>query len=190
VRPAVFLDRDGTMIRDAGYLSHPEELEWFPWTLDAIRLLNRAGLAVVVVTNQGGIGLGLSPEDFVQQTPQRMAATAEASGARVDAWLYCPHHPQATTEALRVVCDCRKPRPGLPRRAARDLDLDLTRSFVVGDKFGDLGLAASIGGRGVLVRSGRGEGELARHGGAVPDGVHIAADLMAATAWILEEIRS
>jgi D-glycero-D-manno-heptose 1,7-bisphosphate phosphatase len=102
MRPAVFLDRDGTMIRDVGYLSRREDLEWFPWTLDAIRLLNRAGYAVVVVTNQGGIGLGLYQEDFVRGIHEEMAAAVADSGGRVDGWYYCPHHPQATIAPLRM----------------------------------------------------------------------------------------
>lgn len=186
MRPAVFIDRDGTMVRDVGYLSRHEELEWFPWTLDAIRLLNRGGFAVVVVTNQGGIGLGRCTEAFVLETHERMDAIVKASGARVDAWLYCPHHPRAITEALRVACDCRKPGPGMAQRAARELGLDLAASWVIGDKLTDVGLAASIGGRGILVRSGYGEGELARHDGVLPVEGHVATDLMAATAWILD----
>jgi D-glycero-D-manno-heptose 1,7-bisphosphate phosphatase len=185
MRPAVFLDRDGTMIRDVGYLSRREDLEWFPWTLDAIRLLNRAGYAVVVVTNQGGIGLGLYQEDFVRGIHEEMAAAVADSGGRVDGWYYCPHHPQATIAPLRMTCDCRKPEPAMCLRAERDLGLDLRASFVVGDKISDLGLAARIGARGALVRTGHGEAELARSRGAVPAGARVLPDLMAAAAWIL-----
>ena len=116
--PAVFLDRDGTMIHDPGYLRRLDDLRWYPWTIDALRLLNRAGLPVVVVTNQGGIGLELYDEGFVQAVHGHMAAVAAASGARIDGWYYCPHHPDATIPALRIDCDCRKPRPGLLRQAA------------------------------------------------------------------------
>lgn len=185
-RPAVFLDRDGTMIRDVGYLRRPDDLEWFPWTLDAIRLLGRAGFSVVVVTNQGGIGLGLFTESFVRECHAQMDATVTASGGRIDAWKYCPHHPRATVESLRVACECRKPEAALVRQAARELHLDLARSFVVGDKITDVELASRVGARGVLVRTGYGDGELARRGGVGPAGVHVAEDLMAATSWILE----
>lgn len=186
MRPAVFLDRDGTMIRDVGYLSRRDDVEWFPWTLDAIRLLNRAGFSVVVVTNQGGIGLGLFSDDFVRGLHMEMDDRVTASGGRVDAWKHCPHHPRATVESLRVACECRKPEPGLVQQAARELDLDLAHSFVVGDKISDVDLADRVGARGVLVRTGYGAGELARLGGRGPAGVHVAADLMAATSWILE----
>jgi D-glycero-D-manno-heptose 1,7-bisphosphate phosphatase len=190
VRPAVLLDRDGTMIHDVGYLSRREDLVWFPWTIDAIRLLSRAGFAVVVVTNQGGIGLGRYPEAFVQETHAAMSAALEAAGARVDAWFYCPHHPRATIVALRHDCECRKPAPGMARRAAGELDLDLGRSFVVGDKLSDVGLAGGIGARGVLVRTGHGEDQLAWAGRGGLQAAHVASDLMAATSWILESARS
>jgi len=189
VRPAVFLDRDGTMIRDVGYLSRRDELDWFPFTPDAIRLLGRAGFAVVVITNQGGIGLGRYPEQFVRDMHDEMAARLEAGGARVDGWYYCPHHPRATIDALRVDCECRKPAPGMALQAALDLDLDLARSFVVGDKLTDLGVAARIGGRGVLVRTGYGETTLVAAAGRVPEAAHVAADLAAATSWILRAAR-
>jgi D-glycero-D-manno-heptose 1,7-bisphosphate phosphatase len=182
--PAVFLDRDGTMVRDVGYLSRLEDLHWFPYTVDAVRLLNRAGFLVFVTTNQGGIGLGFYPEAFVRQTHQEMAAFIAAGGGRVDGWYYCPHHPRATIEALRVACECRKPEPGMVRQAQQQFPIDLARSFVVGDKAGDLGLARSIGARGVLVRTGHGELELARMGEAA-DAAHVSVDLMEATSWIL-----
>lgn len=183
--PAVFLDRDGTMIQDVGYLARREDLSWFPFTMDAVRLLNRAGFLVFVVTNQGGIGLGLVNESFVRETHQWMAGTLAASGARVDGWLFCPHHPRAVVPELRIACNCRKPGRGLIDAALGEHEIDLARSFVVGDKQIDVDLAAAFGGRGVLVRTGYGDVELARLGGQVPGAAHVAADLMAATAWIL-----
>ena len=186
--PAVFLDRDGTMIHDPGYLSRREDLRWFPWTIDAVRLLGRAGYRVFVVTNQGGVGLGLYPESFVQALHADMDETIRAAGGAVAGWYHCPHHPDAVIPALRIDCECRKPRPGMVRQAAHDHGpLDLARSFVVGDKFGDVGLAAAIGARGVIVRSGHGEAEVARHRDALPAGTHVAATLADATAWILRE---
>ncbi|HKW01787.1 MAG TPA: HAD family hydrolase [Vicinamibacterales bacterium] len=186
MRPAVFLDRDGTMVRDVGYLSRLEDLHWFPYTVDAVRLLNRAGFLVFVTTNQGGVGLGFYPEAFVRQTHEEMAAYITAGGGRVDGWYYCPHHPRATIESLRVDCDCRKPAPGMVRQAQQRFAIDLARSFVVGDKAGDLGLARSVGARGVLVRTGYGEVELARMGDSV-QAARLSTDLMEATSWILEQ---
>jgi len=186
MRPAVFLDRDGTMIHDVGYLSRREDLRWFPWTIDAIRLLNRAGFLVFVTTNQGGIGLGYCTLEFVESTHRDMQATVEASGGRIDGWYYCPHHPRAVTDALRVACRCRKPQPGMIERAGREFDIDLARSFVVGDKLADVELGNGVGATSVLVRTGHGELEVARLGGIVPGAAHLAAELMEATSWILD----
>jgi D-glycero-D-manno-heptose 1,7-bisphosphate phosphatase len=184
-QPAVFLDRDGTMIHDVGYLARRDELRWYASTIDAVRLLNRAGFLVFVVTNQGGIGLGHFTEAFVRETHQFMAETLAANGARVDGWLYCPHHPRAVIPELMIACDCRKPGRGLIDAALRDHRIDLAASFVVGDRQSDVDLAAAFGGRGVLVRTGYGEGELQALGGAMPGAACVAPDLMAATSWML-----
>ena len=182
---AVFLDRDGTMVHDAGYLDRREDLRWFPWTIDAIRLLNRAGYLVCVTTNQGGVGLGLYPEAFVRETHREMAETLTQAGGRVDGWYYCPHHPRAVVEALRADCACRKPKIGMIEQAVRDLGIDPRRSFVVGDKFADVGMGNAAGAVSILVRTGAGESELARHGGQAPEAAFVAVDLMEATSWIL-----
>jgi D-glycero-D-manno-heptose 1,7-bisphosphate phosphatase len=185
MRAAVFLDRDGTMVHDVGYLARHADLRWYPYTVDAVRLLNRAGFLVFVTTNQGGIGLGLYTEVFVQELHAAMAATLDSGGAHVDGWFYCPHHPRAHVPAYQLECECRKPRPGMIRRAAEQFDIDLTGSFVIGDKAADVGLATAAGARGVLVRTGHGADVLDAHGGTVPGAAHVAADLMAAVAWVL-----
>jgi histidinol-phosphate phosphatase family protein len=189
MRAAVFLDRDGTMIHEANYLNRLEALRWFPWTTEAIRLLNRAGMLVCVTTNQGGIGLGFFTDAFVAELHAQMTATIEAAGAHVDGWFYCPHHPSATTEALRVTCDCRKPRTGMIAQAVERFGIDPARSYVVGDKHTDLEFARNAGARGVLVRTGYGEEVVRAYDGAVPDASCVAADLMAAVAWILADHR-
>jgi histidinol-phosphate phosphatase family protein len=187
VRPAVFLDRDGTMVHDVGYLSRLEDLQWFPWTIEAVRLLHRAGFLVCVTTNQSGIALGFCTDAFVRRVHEEMSAAIEAAGARIDGWFYCPHHPQAAIDALRTDCECRKPRPGLVRQAQERFDIDLTRSFVIGDKSADVGLAEAVGARGILVRTGYGESELVRHNGDMPGSAHIATDLLEAVTWILAD---
>jgi D-glycero-D-manno-heptose 1,7-bisphosphate phosphatase len=185
MRRAVFLDRDGTMIHDPGHMRRLEDLRWFPWTIDALRLLNRAGFVVIVVTNQGGIGLQLYDERFVHAVHNRMSDVAAAGGARIDAWYYCPHHPNATIPALRVDCDCRKPRPKLVLQAAEAFSIDVSRSFVVGDKVSDVRLAGNVGATGVLVRTGHGEEEIANGGGSIAGAALVTADLISATSWIL-----
>lgn len=185
MKPAVFLDRDGTMIHEVGYLARRDQLRWFPWTIDAIRLLNRAGYLVFVVTNQGGIGLGYYPEQFVVDTHVEMASTLARCGARMDGWYYCPHHPRAVVEGFRTECHCRKPGRGMADQAAREHQIDFARSFAVGDKSSDVGLAQAFGGRGILVRTGHGADELVRTDRATLGASFIANDLMEATSWIL-----
>jgi D-glycero-D-manno-heptose 1,7-bisphosphate phosphatase len=184
MRPAVFLDRDGVLLYDVGYLARPEDLRWYSSAIEAVRLLNRAGFLVFVATNQGGIGLGLYSESFVRSTHDAMATHLEAGGAYIDGWFFCPHHPRATIDSLRVTCACRKPEPGMVRAAQAMHPIDLTRSFVVGDKATDMGLAERVGARGVFVRTGQGEAELARAGGTIQP-AWIAPDLVAATSWMI-----
>ena len=184
MKPAVFLDRDGTLIEEAGYLDRIERLTFFPFSVDAVRLLNRSGLPVVVVSNQSGVARGLVREAFVAETHQVMAERLAAGGARVDAFYYCPHHPDGAIEAFRRRCDCRKPQPGLFRRAAADLDLDLARSFVVGDRWLDVEAAASISAKSVLVRTGYGRAaEAEPRPGVTAD--RVADNLIEAVSWIL-----
>jgi D-glycero-D-manno-heptose 1,7-bisphosphate phosphatase len=186
VKPAVFLDRDGTLIEDVGYLDRLDRIAFFPWTVDAIRALNRAGLAVVVITNQSGIARGLFTEAFVEETHRHLSARLAAGGARVDAYYYCPHHPDGVVEAYRHRCDCRKPAGGMVNQAARDLSLDPARSFVVGDKWLDVGLARAVGARGILVRTGTGATEEAQPQPGISADA-IVDNLAAAASWILRK---
>jgi D-glycero-D-manno-heptose 1,7-bisphosphate phosphatase len=142
---------------------------------------------VCVTTNQAGVAYGFYPEQFVHEVHAYLTESLAAGGAHVDGWFYCPHHVEARVERLRVACDCRKPAPGMIRQAAAAMPIDLARSFVVGDKLADLGLARNAGTRGVLVRTGYGDEVARQHGGRVPDAANVADDLMAATAWILQE---
>jgi D-glycero-D-manno-heptose 1,7-bisphosphate phosphatase len=157
LRPAVFLDRDGTINEDVGYLSALSHLTLYPWAIDAIRLLNRAGYLVVIVTNQGGIARGVIAADFVPALHREIDRRIVAAGARVDGWYYCPHHPEALIADLRAECECRKPAPGMARRAARDLGVDLPRSWMIGDKWGDIQFGQAVSARSILVRTGWGQ---------------------------------
>lgn len=184
--PAVFLDRDGTMIHDAHYLSRREDVRWYPWTIECIRLLGRAGFRVFVVTNQGGIGLGQFSESFVVALHQEMDDAVRAGGGEVHGWFHCPHHPDAVDPALRGPCVCRKPGRGMIDQAAALGPLDLGRSFVVGDKRADVQMAETVGARGVLVETGYGAQEVAKHRAELPRGTWVTATLAEATARILE----
>jgi D-glycero-D-manno-heptose 1,7-bisphosphate phosphatase len=183
VKPAVFLDRDGTLLEEAGYVDRLERLVLFPFSIDAVRLLNRAGFAVVVITNQSGVGRGMYEEDFVTRTHDVIAQRVAEGGARIDAFYYCPHHPAAEVERYRADCDCRKPAPGMLTRAAADLSLDLSRSYSIGDKWSDVQVGRAAGARGILVRTGYGRSsEMAPSPGIEPAAV--VDNLAAAAAWI------
>jgi D-glycero-D-manno-heptose 1,7-bisphosphate phosphatase len=186
MRRAVFLDRDGTIVEEAGYLDRLERLVFFPFSVDAVRVLNRAGFAVVVITNQAGIARGIVQESFVAEAHQHIAETMAAGGARVDGFYYCPHYPDGVVERYRKACDCRKPEPGLLRVAAEELRLDLARSFVVGDRWHDVAAGHAVGARGLLVRTGLGRRDEADpHPGTTPDA--IVDNVMEAAAWILQQ---
>jgi len=187
--PAVFLDRDGTLIEEAGYLDHIDNLHLFPWTVDALRLLERGGYRRVVVTNQGGIALGLFDAAFVQRTHDALGARLALAGASIDAYYFCPHHPQAEARAGRTgdPCACRKPGPALVEQAAADLGIDLTRSFAIGDRWSDVQLATSAGLRGgVLLRTGYGR-SAERRPDARATPAHVADHLLGAVSWILRQ---
>jgi D-glycero-D-manno-heptose 1,7-bisphosphate phosphatase len=188
MKPAVFLDRDGTIIREVGYLNRLDRLEFFPWTIDAIRDLHEAGLAVVVVTNQAGVAQGYYDEAFVRSTHALIDERIRAGRARVDGYYYCPHHPRAAVEAYRQVCECRKPAAGMVQAAARDLGLDVARSYVVGDRWGDVELARTAGAHAVLLSSGYATGRELRAEGAAT-ARHVADNLATAAAWIISDLR-
>jgi len=181
-RPAVFIDRDGTLIEEHGYLVRLDMLSVFPWSADAIRLLNRAGFATVVITNQAAVARGMIDEGFVATVHREL--DARLGRARVDAYYYCPHLEAAPVERYRQACSCRKPEPGMILRACRDLDIDPRRSFMVGDRWLDIVCGQRAGTRSILVRTGHGREEEE----APQDGVRADAilnNLMEAVAWIL-----
>jgi len=160
VTPAIFMDRDGTVSHEVGYLNHVSRFRLFPWTVDAVRHINRAGWLAVLVTNQAGVARGYFPESMVHEVHGRLSGALEAGGARFDAIYYCPHHPSVGEAPYRKDCDCRKPRPGMLRRAEAELHADLARSWVIGDRHGDLQLAWKVGARAALVKTGYGLGEI------------------------------
>jgi D-glycero-D-manno-heptose 1,7-bisphosphate phosphatase len=184
VRPAVFLDRDGTLIEEKGYLDRLDLLEMFPWTADALRLLKRAGFATVMVTNQSAIARGIIDEAFLDLVHREMRRRVARGGGALDACYYCPHLPDAPDERYREACRCRKPGPGMIERACRDLDLDPARSWMVGDRWIDVACGRGAGTRTVLVRTGHGAHE-AETPPADARADAILNNLMEAVGWIL-----
>ena len=174
MKPAVFLDRDGTLVDDPGFLRDPSSVRLLPGAARAVARLNAAGFSVVVVTNQSGIAQGfIRPEEYAE-VERRIAEVFREAGARIDATYHCPHHP-----SVGGPCDCRKPGTLLYRQAAAELNLDLGASWGIGDRLSDLEPARTLGGRAILVRTGTGAGhavEAARAGYPVVDDVAAAVD--------------
>jgi D-glycero-D-manno-heptose 1,7-bisphosphate phosphatase len=185
-RPALFIDRDGTLTEEVGYVNHPRRLRLLPRSAEAVRRLNEADVAAVVVTNQAGIARGYFSADVLAEVNNELLRQLKESGAYVDGLYVCPHHPSAGEPPYRESCDCRKPRPGLLTRAAVDLALDLSRSAVVGDRPSDVETAARVGARGVLVLTGYGLGEWEYRRATFPvPPDHVAGDLLDAVEWFL-----
>jgi D-glycero-D-manno-heptose 1,7-bisphosphate phosphatase len=184
MKTAVFLDRDGTLVEEGGYIDRVDRLVFFPYSVDAIRLLNRSGRAVVVVTNQAGVARGIFEEPFVAEAHTHIAEQLAAGGARIDAFYYCPHHADGIVDPYRRACDCRKPQPGMLKQAAADLGIDLEQSFVVGDRWHDLEAGQAVGARGILVRTGYGRIDEASPKTAVRPAA-VVDNLIGAVSWIL-----
>jgi D-glycero-D-manno-heptose 1,7-bisphosphate phosphatase len=184
----VFVDRDGTLNREVGFLRGVHQFRLLPGVADGVRRLRRAGFAVVVVTNQSGIARGYFDFATVAAVHRELERRLAARGTAIDGIYVCPHHPEKGAPPFRRRCQCRKPRPGLVRRAARELDLDLGRSYSVGDNLRDVALAAATGGRGVLVLTGDGR-RTARDAGAALDAAHVAVNFRHAAEWIIDDAR-
>jgi D-glycero-D-manno-heptose 1,7-bisphosphate phosphatase len=184
-RRAVFLDRDGTINEEVNYLAKAEDVRLLPRTAQAIARLNAAGLAVVVVSNQSGLARGYFDEADLAAVQVRLNRLLAAGGARVDAYYFCPHHPEGVVEHYALVCDCRKPAPGLLRQAAEEMGLALAGSFMVGDRLLDVACGRSEGLTGIMVRTGHDDGPPR---GELEEPDHVADDLFAAVEWILARL--
>lgn len=197
-RRAIFIDRDGTLNEEVGYICDPAQFRLFDVAAEAIRLANKAGWLVIIITNQAGIARGLFTEDFLAEIHQRMTKELSQAGARVDAIYYCPHHPEIGQPPYRQVCDCRKPLPGLLTRAAAEFNLNLSECLVIGDRHRDLAAAQAAGARGVLVLTGYGREEFEQEQSLSPHhkneiaanhivADHVAANVLEAVRWIINE---
>jgi len=158
-RPAVFIDRDGTISEEVGYINHPSRFRLFPYAASAIKILNDCGWLAVIITNQAGVARGYFSETMIQTVHDNLRRNLREEGARVDAIYYCAHHPSVGEPPYRQNCDCRKPKPGLVNQAVKDLNIALEHSWMVGDRYSDIELARNAGVHAALVLSGYGRGE-------------------------------
>ncbi len=151
MKKAIFLDRDGTLIEDKGFVYKKEDLELLPGAVEAIKLANDSGFIVVVVTNQSGVARGYFTEDDVRRFHAYLSQFLKQRKARIDAFYYCPHHPEATISAYRKKCLCRKPQPGMLLQASADLQIDLHQSWMVGDSPRDVEAGKRAGCKTILL---------------------------------------
>jgi len=201
---AIFLDRDGTINEEVGYLDSLDKLKLYDNTAEAVRLINESGMKAVVITNQSGIARGYFDEKFVETAHNRIQSLLRQQGAFIDAFYYCPHHPSEGIGKYLQSCSCRKPEPGLLITASQELNIDLNHSYTVGDMLKDIQVAARVGAKGVLVKSGYGMNTLARDIGrkpgksltgeenakATPGSLYphyIAEDILEAVRWIIKD---
>lgn len=181
LRPAAFLDRDGTLIEEVNYLHRPEQVRVIPGVREALLRLRAEGVALVVVTNQSGVARGYFTEDDVHAVHRHLEALLDLP---FDGTYACFHHPRGEVARYAGACACRKPSPGMLEQAARELGLDLTQSAMFGDKVSDLGAGRALALPAFLVRTGHGEAEapLARRTG-YPEHAHLPAALAAWRGW-------
>jgi D-glycero-D-manno-heptose 1,7-bisphosphate phosphatase len=188
---AVFLDRDGTLSEEVGYVNHLSRFKLFPWTAEAIKKLNQAGIKAILATNQAGVARGYFTEDLIGEVHNKLVEELAKTEAYLDAIYYCPHHPSAGQPPYRANCECRKPKPGLLYKAADEHNIDLSRSFMVGDKYTDVELGQRIGIKGVMVMTGYGIGEYQyqrQNWPQMPD--KIAENLLTAVDWIISQVKT
>jgi len=185
-RKAIFLDRDGTVTEEVGYVNHPDRLKLIPGAAEAIKKINDSGMMAILITNQAGVAKGYFPEWMVHRVHEKLESLLRERGARLDRIYYCPHHPEGREKTYKIICACRKPAPGMIHMAEKELNIDVAKSYVIGDKYMDVELARKVGATGIMVLTGYGKGEYELFGNAwklKPD--HISQDLSEAVDWIL-----
>jgi D-glycero-D-manno-heptose 1,7-bisphosphate phosphatase len=186
-RPALFMDRDGTVSEEVGYVNHPSRFRVFPYSAAAIKLLNDNGWLAIMVTNQAGVARGYFSEDIIVQVHDRLRRDLETASAKLDAIYYCAHHPSVGEPPYRLDCDCRKPKAGLIDRAAKDFEIDRERSWMVGDRYSDIELARNAGVHSAFVLSGYGRGEWEYQRGAWKFEPEVVGDTLLDVARIIIE---
>lgn len=186
-RPAVFIDRDGTINEQMGYVNHISRFVLLPGTAEGIRLLNRHQYLAIIVSNQSGVARGYFPMELIERVHAHMKNLLAKEGANIDGIFFCPHYPRGIVPEYSVECDCRKPRTGLVQRACEEFDIDMKNSYVIGDRCSDIELAERSNLQGIMVTTGYGLGDIEYvlpHKTFKPR--HIAKDLLHGVRWIIE----
>ena len=184
---AVFLDRDGTICEEVGYMDSLEKMRLIPRAGEAVRRINARGFKTIVVTNQSGVARGYFTEERLQTLHEELIRQLKEEGAHLDGIYYCPHHPEGEASPYRTVCDCRKPATGLLLKAAEELGVDLQASYMIGDHYSDVECAHRAGAKGILLLTGHGQAAWSQRDQwrVAPD--WIAEDLFSAVQWVLEQ---
>ncbi|RKY88557.1 D-glycero-beta-D-manno-heptose-1,7-bisphosphate 7-phosphatase [candidate division KSB1 bacterium] len=185
----VFLDRDGTINVEAGYIYRVEDFKLYEFSAEAIKRLNKLGLRTVVVTNQSGVARGFFDEKFVEKVNRKMIKLLNKGGASIDGIYYCPHLPQGKVKKYAIDCDCRKPKTGMIVKAASDLNIDLKKSFIIGDRVSDFLPGKELNMTTILVLTGYGEEtykDICKKGNEKPD--YVAKNLLEAVNYITEKL--
>ena len=183
---AVFVDRDGTINEQMGYINHPSRFVILPGVPEAIGLLNRNDYLVIVVSNQSGVARGYFPIDLVHEVHDLLNTTLSGKGCAVDGIFFCPHHTRGIIPEFRRECDCRKPKTGLVEKARKAFDIDMSNSYVVGDRYLDMELASRLNLKGILVKTGYGRGEIEHILPGKQQPAYIAKDLLHAAKLIVK----
>jgi D-glycero-D-manno-heptose 1,7-bisphosphate phosphatase len=188
---AVFLDRDGTINEEVGYLDNIDKLKLFANAAEAIRLINESGMKAVVITNQSGVAKGYFTEEFVRKVHKLIQEMLQKRGAFIDEFYYCPHHHTEGVGAYLQSCACRKPEAGMLIQASKELAIDLRHSYTVGDMLKDIQVARAVGAKGILVKTGYGidtiEKDLTSDSSKICQPSYIAEDILEAVKWIMKD---
>lgn len=188
--PVVFIDRDGTLNKEAGYINHLDNFKLYRFSYHAVRLLNLYQIKVIVITNQAGVGRGYFTEDFLKKIHKKMTKQLWENGACIDGLYYCPHHPSSKVREYAIDCNCRKPKTGLIENALKDTasKADMEKMYFIGDKFTDVKTGQNSGCKTAMVKTGYGKGELdsQNHQSPVPD--KISDNLLTGVLWILSDL--
>ena len=182
----IFLDRDGTINRESGYINHFSMFEFIPGAIDALKLFKKNGWQTVLITNQAGVARGYFTEEFLQNVHQQMQELLKKENAELDAIYYCPHHPDVGEFPFKKNCKCRKPKTGLIDQAVKDLKIEISESYMVGDKYNDVRLGKKLGLKTIFVLTGYGRGEYeANHQNWQEQPDKIFDDLYAFASWLV-----